>query len=285
VGVGALAGSTIMLLTIPWFLSIMGGRVTIDPVTGLPNYKMKLSASSRLSMKSMLMTGVTLKDPVRSAAKIMICTAMIYTVVQIPALSLRLKPIGEQAYTENPYASFCAVLCCLAFCFYLYIQYLSSADNSGVHELRRDESIRAAITSRKVTLLGVVSAELHAAMAERGVQSLPGRNSSTKYHPNEFSPLFRGNVNKMISEEFLRRLRKLLKPYYTIYDDDKSGTLTIEELKIVCSDLGEHLSTADISKVFKSFQAKGHINYDEFVEGIAEYILDHQYLLNSDGGK
>lgn len=30
VGVGALAGSTIMLLTIPWALSIFAGRVTLD---------------------------------------------------------------------------------------------------------------------------------------------------------------------------------------------------------------------------------------------------------------
>lgn len=30
VGVGALAGSTIMLLTVPWFLSILGGRVDLD---------------------------------------------------------------------------------------------------------------------------------------------------------------------------------------------------------------------------------------------------------------
>lgn len=29
VGVGALAGSTIMLLTVPWFLSILGGRVNV----------------------------------------------------------------------------------------------------------------------------------------------------------------------------------------------------------------------------------------------------------------
>ena len=29
VGIGALAGSTIMLLTIPWFLSIVGGRVNV----------------------------------------------------------------------------------------------------------------------------------------------------------------------------------------------------------------------------------------------------------------
>ena len=35
VGIGALAGSTIMLLTIPWCLSIIGGRVDIDPRTKL----------------------------------------------------------------------------------------------------------------------------------------------------------------------------------------------------------------------------------------------------------
>lgn len=39
IGVGALAGSTIFLLTIPWALCILGGRVHIDPVSGLALYK------------------------------------------------------------------------------------------------------------------------------------------------------------------------------------------------------------------------------------------------------
>jgi len=298
VGVGALAGSTIMLLTVPWFLSIIGGRVTIDPVTRLPNYKLKLlpSTHSTTIMDSILRTGVIVKQPVRLAAMVMICTAMIYAVLQIPALLLRSKPIGEQAYTEHPYASICAVLCFISFCIYLCMQYMSSAENSGVQELRRDQSIRDAIASRKITLVGFVSAELRATMAEKGVNQVtaslpPTGNVLTKYHPNEFSRLFPrtgnnyyNNVNKMISDEFLSRLHKLLKPFYTIYDDDKSGTLTIEELKIVCSDLGEHFTISDVSKVFKSFDAKGHINYNEFVEGIAEYILDHQNLLGSNGG-
>jgi hypothetical protein len=30
VGIGALAGSTIMLLTLPWCLAIFGGRVSLD---------------------------------------------------------------------------------------------------------------------------------------------------------------------------------------------------------------------------------------------------------------
>merc|ERR1719159_2135067 len=37
VGVGALAGSTIMLLTLPWFLAVLGGRVSL--VAGVPQYK------------------------------------------------------------------------------------------------------------------------------------------------------------------------------------------------------------------------------------------------------
>ena len=40
VGVGALAGSTIMLLTLPWFLSILGGRVDLD-ANGDPQYTKK----------------------------------------------------------------------------------------------------------------------------------------------------------------------------------------------------------------------------------------------------
>ena len=38
VGVGALAGSTIMLLTIPWCLSVYGGRVDLDS-DGKANYR------------------------------------------------------------------------------------------------------------------------------------------------------------------------------------------------------------------------------------------------------
>lgn len=38
VGIGALAGSTIMLLTVPWALSVLGGRVSLDE-RGQPTYK------------------------------------------------------------------------------------------------------------------------------------------------------------------------------------------------------------------------------------------------------
>ena len=40
VGVGALAGSTIMLLTVPWILCVIGGRVNLDE-NGVGTYKSK----------------------------------------------------------------------------------------------------------------------------------------------------------------------------------------------------------------------------------------------------
>ena len=38
VGIGSLAGSTIMLMTIPFALAVFTGRVDLDPETNMPNY-------------------------------------------------------------------------------------------------------------------------------------------------------------------------------------------------------------------------------------------------------
>ncbi len=63
-GVGTLAGSTIMLLTLPWFLSVLAGRVNIDAVSGLCVYKggFIYRTSSKLTPKNsfnLLGTGVS----------------------------------------------------------------------------------------------------------------------------------------------------------------------------------------------------------------------------------
>jgi len=51
VGIGALAGSTIMLLTIPWSLVVIAGRVDIDPKTAELKYKPpKLTPPDRLNL-------------------------------------------------------------------------------------------------------------------------------------------------------------------------------------------------------------------------------------------
>lgn len=82
VGVGALAGSTIMLLTLPWLLSVVAGRVDCDS-TGNPGYHSppRLAAANRWS----LTTGVLATDAVKSSANIMMLTAVSFIIIQVSA--------------------------------------------------------------------------------------------------------------------------------------------------------------------------------------------------------
>merc|ERR1712000_355911 len=69
VGVGALAGSTIMLLTVPWFVSILYGRVDCSNIhDSLDRYYKNDVTKSRLTIKgfdSLLSTGVIVSKPIK----------------------------------------------------------------------------------------------------------------------------------------------------------------------------------------------------------------------------
>ncbi|KAH9249674.1 hypothetical protein BASA81_012643 [Batrachochytrium salamandrivorans] len=81
VGVGALAGSTIMLLTVPWFLSVVGGRVDLSPRTGLANYRAKPKLTVPFSATSL--AGVMPDElATKNAAKIMLVTTVPYLLIQ-----------------------------------------------------------------------------------------------------------------------------------------------------------------------------------------------------------
>jgi len=81
VGVGALAGSTIMLLTVPWLLSLFAGRVDCDKRTGEPVYKKQ---PPRL-LKGGLQSGVLARPTVSTSAMIMLLTSLSFVVIQVPA--------------------------------------------------------------------------------------------------------------------------------------------------------------------------------------------------------
>jgi Ca2+/Na+ antiporter len=71
VGIGALAGSTIMLLTVPWALSVLAGAVNLkqDRVSGelSADYKDKKNIGS-----SFAQTGVGISKEIKHAATIMV---------------------------------------------------------------------------------------------------------------------------------------------------------------------------------------------------------------------
>lgn len=75
VGIGALAGSTIMLLTVPWFLAILGGRVSVNK-DGAFNYisKPKLRAAD---VWHLTRCGVRVENTIRSNVLWVLATSLL----------------------------------------------------------------------------------------------------------------------------------------------------------------------------------------------------------------
>lgn len=91
VGVGALAGSTIMLLTIPWFMSILAGQVPIE--NGKPIYsKRKRAALEKVrgNRGTCCSHGVDSASVVKTNGMIMAMTLLAYIIVQIPGNTLHI---------------------------------------------------------------------------------------------------------------------------------------------------------------------------------------------------
>ena len=82
VGMGTLAGSTVMLLTIAWGGSLWVGRCDLDAFAGRAIPK----TLSHGPYASLSMTGVTTDEDTRLNAKIMMVSCLLFLVVQVPAL-------------------------------------------------------------------------------------------------------------------------------------------------------------------------------------------------------
>ena len=139
VGVGALAGSTIMLLTVPWGLSIIYGRVPIG-ANGQAMYSAKAKRGSILAQKAgaSVDEGVTPEPSIRSNALIMFGTALIYLVIQGPAFAYAREPNepsvqADVADSEHWYALAGLILACAAFVGYILLMMHQSAESS-THE-------------------------------------------------------------------------------------------------------------------------------------------------------
>jgi Ca2+/Na+ antiporter len=149
VGVGALAGSTIMLLTWPWVLAVYGGRVDMEDgvCTGYDKGKASQRTSQKGFMDSVLHQGVRFERGVTQNAKVMLVTSLTYFLVQFPALqvddqktkyggpqdkhgnSLDLKnAVTKESAAVHTWALVGTIACVVLFIIYLILQYKASAD-------------------------------------------------------------------------------------------------------------------------------------------------------------
>eukprot|EP00929_Paragymnodinium_shiwhaense_P055271 TRINITY_DN276_c0_g1_i1.p1 TRINITY_DN276_c0_g1~~TRINITY_DN276_c0_g1_i1.p1 ORF type:complete len:584 (+),score=194.12 TRINITY_DN276_c0_g1_i1:106-1857(+) len=144
VGVGALAGSTVMLLTVPWFLSVLGGRV--DIVDGKAQYK----KAEKLTNSGLFNTGIQFQEQIKANAKVMLVTSLTYLLIQVPAFmaddqKMTASPgkdgkpdlksweheLKSESKSENMFALYGLILCIVEFMAYLYIQYVATLPEDG----------------------------------------------------------------------------------------------------------------------------------------------------------
>lgn len=265
VGVGALAGSTIMLLTIPWAMSILGGRVDLGE-DGQPVYKkphghrgawQKLAEPRKFHWN----TGVHVTKPVQMGAAIMLFTSITYLIIQIPAFVYYRDSDAALAKAEKPWAIVGLLVALVSFVGYLWYQWRISGHDQ-VKEDRISEIAVTMISNHCLTLLGVMGPEFTKALKEHGLHTDSG-GYGTAGGGIEMSPTVRGRLSHMI------------RPFFNKYDADRSGHIDVPELALLFKDLGESLSSEELRAVFEKFDKdkSGELEFEEFTNLVVEYSV------------
>lgn len=262
VGVGALAGSTIMLLTVPWALSAWAGRVDVGP-DGKPDYKgsPKLSGGRPLSE-----TGVELTPEIHHGARMMVLTVLPYFLIQVPALFLK----GDRATVsagEHGWAMAGFVLCTAFFVAYLYSQVKMS--NDSAHKARRMQVIKASLQQGKVSMSGALAEQVR--YMEQRASADDGDEAAT-----EATPLaVKGSGPPQPSKKVADLLKGICGDAFRGYDEDGNGILSKEEFRAFLVDFHENISEKDIATVFAKYDTdkNGTIDYNEFIGACYVIIL------------
>lgn len=255
IGVGALAGSTIMLLTIPWFLSILAGRVNIR-LDGevMYRHKPRLWPASNFSL---LRTGVAPKGMVRTAGVYMMITSLSYVFIQFlafgagtpfVALQTKAKTVSA-ASTEHYGAAFVLLLCSGFFVYYIFSQFNGSPEKTDNLEAMLEELIKSRVADKSLSLSAAFN-ELWTLSVEEATET---------------SGLV--DVKK-------KRLNNVLRYFFSEFDSDKNGHIDDNELSRLMTDLGERLTESELQDLHNEIDAdrSGTVSLEEFSHAIPKFI-------------
>jgi Ca2+/Na+ antiporter len=250
-----------MLLTIPWFLSILGGRVNID-ADGNCMYARRMSVTGSPYDQ----TGVPNSPIVKKTALLMIGSALLYLVIQVPAWL---------DYSVSGAAMTGCVLCVIGFAFYLYRQYLASQEaDSVVEDLVVDARV-SAIKAGEVSLLGAM-------------KELVDRRQNPKLRLIRSGTLLDSLMDD--GEEQLRNeMRSTLEPFARQYESrSDSNKIGLDEFRIILHDLGmlQGLADEEVARTFNSadLDHSGHIDLDELTRLMLIVVKDFDKLVGERQG-
>ena len=267
VGVGALAGSTIMLLTVPWFFSLLAGRVSLDENgTGAYRKKEKLVPPRW----SLWRTGTNVKPGLRISALIMIITSVSYLLIQGPAFSYSRRGTetgsgssssdasdDSEVRREHYWALAGFVMSLIMFVGYLAYQVLTANKESNKDRIAQVQ--HDAVSKSLMSLSAVFAEQLFTDVA-----------------PSERSAL-------LLRHETSARFDALLREFFNRHDIDGNGVVDATEMRSLLADLGEHPTKEEFDRLMLQMDANrdGVIQYDEFHASMKAYV---KHLFDKDNG-
>lgn len=263
VGVGALAGSTIMLLTVPWALSVYHGRVDFSGPDLEPNYKGNPKVTEGISSKA---TGVDLSPEINHGARMMMITTLPYFIIQGPAFFMT----GDRAQIsekEHWWSLTGFVFCFAFFVYYLYSQVKMS--NDSAHKLKRMAIIKESLRKGKMSLSGALGDQINYVEKKNAglhKSSLGLLRSASNSVESQYEP----------DSEVMDLLKNILSEAFHGYDQDGNGNLSKKEFQLFLTDFHESIDPEHVDDVFGSFDRdhSGTIDYNEFIR--ACYIIIKQ---------
>lgn len=257
VGVGALAGSTCMLLTVPWVLSIIAGRVNIrsDGVLTYHHRPHKLTPPEW----DLTRTGVEPLHVVKKSGQVMLITSVSYIVIQLAAIRSGTFFAAQQtpeitaaaARAERLPAAFCFCVCFGFFAWYLYSQVKASDEQILNQEAYVDELKQKYVRNGQISLTAAFQDVWGAAL-----EADEGTGLMVDVHKKE-------------------RLVGFLRTFFNGYDLNNDHHISALELQFLMGDLGEKCTPDEIKYMYTTMDKDndGRISREEFVECMPNFLI------------
>mmetsp|Transcript_23489 Transcript_23489/g.65201 ORF Transcript_23489/g.65201 Transcript_23489/m.65201 type:complete len:561 (+) Transcript_23489:139-1821(+) len=253
VGIGALAGSTIMLLTVPWALSVFVGRVNIED--GKLTYTKRPKLSPGLTLNDTLTdTGVFLSKEIQHGGLVMAVTTIPYFLIQLPALFMH-GSTQEVAKGEHWWSLAAFIVCLSGLIYYMLLQLRFSSE--GQDRDKRIAIAKKTLQAGKMSLRGVLRSTI------KSIQS-----QSTMFLLQDIDSVDYGSIeSRGPSPEVVEVLKELLLEAFMTYDDDKNGMLERKEIRVFLKDFHENIEEEDITNILSKIDSNNDnvISLDEFV--------------------
>lgn len=278
VGVGTLAGSTIMLLTLPWFCAVIRGRVNLGP-NGMPTYKRPVSEAKNdnwskitddsfcvFNSFSLFKTGVGIGEEVRYNARLMLYSLGGYIIVQGPALFLD-QDDPTDAQRLNLCAAVGTFVCLVGFVAYLWKMWKDSQseESHDSYDQLAENTVKA-IRNGDLSLRGAMAKFQEEIKAGGGLKPVSKQEEAL---------LNKGNIVEV------RRMCKILHPFFQYYDIDGDNSISFEEFRMILSDVRMNLTREEQLQKFEDADVdkNGSITFEEFSACIISMAMD---LKNND---